>query len=99
MKEIVHDPEAKCDIMGAARFYEAQMSGLGARFLKVLDTTILKIASNPEMHAFCEKPIRSCRVKGFPYRVLFSDEPKHILILAVSHGARRPGWWRYRLER
>lgn len=99
MKDIVHDPEAKRDMIAAARFYEARVTGLSARFLKALDATILKIASNPQLYAFCEKPIRSCRVNGFPYRVLFADELEFVLIVAVSHLARQTGWWRYRLEK
>jgi plasmid stabilization system protein ParE len=98
VKEIVHHPEAKRDMVAAARFYEDPMAALGLRFLKSLDVTILKIASNPKLYAFCEKPIRSCRVNGFPYRVLFVDEPGYVLILAISHLARRVGWWRYRVD-
>ena len=98
MKAIFHDPEAKADAISAALFYDERVVGLGARFLRALDVTILKIARNPQLYAFCEKPIRSCRVNGFPYRVLFADEPEFVLIVAVSHLARRVGWWRYRLE-
>ncbi len=71
MKPIFHDPEAKSDAISAARFYDERVMGLGARLLKALDVAILKIARNPQLYAFCEKPIRSCRVNGFPYRVLF----------------------------
>jgi ParE toxin of type II toxin-antitoxin system, parDE len=99
VKDVVHDPEAKSDLVQAALFYETRVKGLGARFLKAADMTILKIASNPQMYNFCEKPIRSCRVNGFPYRVLFTDESTFVLILAISHLARQVGWWRYRLGR
>jgi toxin ParE1/3/4 len=99
VKEIVHDPEVKCDIIGAARFYEARLAGLGARFLKALDTTIMKVAANPEIYGYCKRPLRSCRVAGFPYRVIFAHETEFVLIVAVSHLARQPEWWDYRLDR
>jgi toxin ParE1/3/4 len=99
VKQIVHDPETQCDIFGAIRFYEDRVPGLGRRFLRALDETIGRIAANPKLHPFYEKPIRSCRIAGFPYRVLFVDERRTLLIVAVSHLARRPGWWRHRLDR
>jgi len=99
VKEIVHDPEAQCDIFGAVRFYEGRVPALGARFLRALDETIVKIARDPQRFAFYEKPVRSSRVPGFPYRVLFADEPEFVLIVAVAHLSRQPRWWRYRTER
>lgn len=84
MKEIVHDPETQCDIFGALRFYEARRPGLGTRFIKAVDKTIVRIAAGPQLFPYYEKPIRSCRVSGFPYRVLFTDEPECIL-LSPSH--------------
>jgi hypothetical protein len=99
VKGIVHDPEVQCDIFGAVRFYEGRVPGLGGRFLRVLDGTIASIARDPQRFGFYEKPIRSLRVPGFPYRVLFADEPGFVVILAVAHLSRQPGWWRYRTER
>ena len=99
MKAIVHDPEVQCDIFGAVRFYEGRVPGLGARFLRALDDTIVRIARDPQRFGFYEKPVRSLRVPGFPYRVLFADEASFVLILAVAHLSRQPGWWRYRTER
>lgn len=99
MKEILHDPETQCDIFGAVRFYDERQRGLGARFVRVVEQTVLRIASDPLRFAYYEKPLRSGRVPGFPYRVVFADEPEFVFIVAVSHLARKPGWWRYRLER
>jgi toxin ParE1/3/4 len=99
VKEIVHDPEVPCDIFGAVRFYEDRVPGLGARFLRALDDTTVRIAGDPQRFGFYVKPIRSVRVPGFPYRVLFTDEAEFVLILAVAHLSRQPGWWRYRTER
>jgi toxin ParE1/3/4 len=98
VKQIAHDPEAQRDIFGAVRFYEDRVPGLGGRFLRILDETMAKIASQPEQFAFFQKPARSCRVHGFPYRVIYVNEPEFVLIVAVSHDARQPNWWRHRLQ-
>jgi hypothetical protein len=42
------------------------------------------------------KEIRG-RARVFPYAVLYSIEDDYILIVAIAHGKRRPGYWRHRL--
>ena len=34
----------------------------------------------------------------FPYAVLYVEKPDHVLILAIAHFKRRPGYWRERLR-
>jgi toxin ParE1/3/4 len=40
--------------------------------------------------------VRFLPVHGFPYRVVFLHEPEVIVVLAVAHSRRRPGYWRDR---
>jgi len=42
--------------------------------------------------------IRAFRFRVFPYSLVVAVEPEMILVVAVSHGRRRPGYWRDRLE-
>jgi hypothetical protein len=35
--------------------------------------------------------------RGFPYVVVYLDEPERVWIVAVMHAKRRPGYWRERL--
>ena len=41
--------------------------------------------------------MRRCLLRVFPYSLLYTIESDFILIVAVMHGKRRPGYWRYRL--
>ncbi len=34
----------------------------------------------------------------FPYSVIFREEANSILILAIAHAKRRPGYWAKRLK-
>jgi len=36
-------------------------------------------------------------ISELPYAVVYRDQPEQIEIVAVAHGARRPGYWRNRL--
>jgi hypothetical protein len=37
--------------------------------------------------------IRKCLLHKFPYKLLYSIEADHILILAVAHQHREPEYW------
>jgi len=37
-------------------------------------------------------------VRVFPYSVLYTVEREFVLIVAIMHGKREPGYWRHRLK-
>ncbi len=37
-------------------------------------------------------------IQRWPYGVLYTIEPEFILVVAVMHGSREPGYWKRRLE-
>jgi hypothetical protein len=49
---------------------------------------------------FMDSPesFRGCLTHVFPHGILYTIEQDHILILAVMHCSREPGYWRYRLR-
>ena len=40
-----------------------------------------------------DTPYRRCVVERFPFVVFFTASPTAILVLAVAHVKRRPGYW------
>jgi hypothetical protein len=44
-------------------------------------------------------PFRRCLVPKFPYSIIFSIEPEFILVVAVAHAKRKPGYWHDRVEK
>ncbi len=45
-----------------------------------------------------EQNVRRCLTHTFPCGILYTIEAESILILAVMHLRRRPGYWRSRLS-
>jgi toxin ParE1/3/4 len=45
-----------------------------------------------------EDDIRRSLTHFFPYAVLYSIEPEYLLIIAVMHCNREPGYWRHRIK-
>jgi hypothetical protein len=45
-----------------------------------------------------EEDIRRYLVRVFPYAILYSVEDDYVLIIAVMHLSREPGYWKDRLK-
>jgi plasmid stabilization system protein ParE len=89
-------PEALAEFRAAAEYYEKQQTDLGSRFVNAVDAAVARIAEAPESWRIVEDDIRRCLTKVFPYAVLYSIEPDYILVVAVMHCRREPGYWRNR---
>jgi toxin ParE1/3/4 len=91
-------PEARLEYREAAAFYETRRSGLGAAFTIEVEAAIERIVRNPNSWRAIEQDVRRCLTHTFPYGILYSIESNSILIIAVMHLHRRPGYWRERLS-
>ena len=98
MKYVFH-PEARLEYREAAVFYETRRKGLGASFTREIETSIGRILEAPERCRLVEQDVRRCLAHVFPYGVFYTVEPDFVLVVAVAHGSRRPGYWQDRLSR
>jgi len=85
---IVIEPQASLDIEGAARWYEAQLTGLGVEFILEVDFAIEKIQNNPKLYLQSYLSARRALLRRFPYAIYFLDNHTEIRILAVLHQVR-----------
>jgi plasmid stabilization system protein ParE len=93
------EPEAAAELRDAAAWYERRRQGLGDEFVDEVKATIEQIGADPMRFARYEgrplkKSVRRALVKRFPYVASFELEIDSIRILSVSHGNRRPGYWK-----
>ena len=96
MRHVFH-PEAAAEFEEAVRFYRERGNKLAARFAATVRAAIRQIIETPERWGFLEEDVRRCFVRVFPYRVLYTVEPDFVLILAIAHDKRAPGYWKHRL--
>ena len=97
MRSAVFHPEAEEELIAAARFYEQQAEGLGGEFIGEVRHTVGRIIAHPESGARFSRGLRRMLVDRFSYTVLYRAEAEQILLVAVMHLHRRPGYWRHRL--
>ena len=89
-------PEALAEYGHAARYYADWQEGLELRFMAAVEHTSHQILEAPERWRILEEDIRRCLTRVFPYAVLYTVEADFVLILAVMHCHREPGYWQHR---
>ncbi|MBI5666294.1 MAG: type II toxin-antitoxin system RelE/ParE family toxin [Nitrospirae bacterium] len=97
MKSLIFLPEAKEEMNEAARYYEAQASGLGVDYLSEVERAVTSISESPELWPKLVGELRRRLVRRFPFGILYYIESKEIIIVAVAHLRRRPGYWKNRI--
>ena len=88
---------AQLELHEAWRWYETQAPGLGARLLQEIREARERILNFPEAWPSLGDGVRRCRLKRFPYGLIYVVLDDEILILAVAHHHREPDYWRKRL--
>ena len=70
---------------------------LALRFIEAVEDTIRRILESPERWRVLDEDVRRCLTYVFPYGVLYTIEAEFILIVAVMHCSREPGYWKRRV--
>ncbi len=102
MVRLIFHPEAKAEFREAAAFYEKRRIGLGQEFFGEVRKIVDKIRRNPLRCSFISPAYRCCRVKRFPYGIVYRVDDGEVFVAAVMHFKRKPGYWKgaaYRPER
>ena len=80
----------------AALFYETANAGLGDDFLDDVQHAINTIREHSELGAKVAFGLRRMLVRRFPFSVIYAVEPELVVVVAVAHQRRRPGFWKGR---
>ena len=89
-------PEAGTELEEASVFYESRMAGLGKSFAAEVQRTVTLIRQFPDTGLLIGPSRHRVLIPRFPYAVVYRRDPDSIVILAISHQRRRPGYWRGR---
>ena len=88
---------AQRELDEAVEYYNAESPGLGDQFLLEVLRTLERIRQYPEAwHPFTQNP-RRCQTRRFPYGVVYQILESELLIVAIAHLHREPGYWRDRI--
>ena len=88
---------AEIEVDEAIAYFDQQREGLGDRFEKDLRDTVSFIAERPLTGKPLTAHVRKFRLRTFRYNVIYVVDGDEVVIVAVAHHRRRPGYWNIRL--
>lgn len=89
-------PSAREELNEAAAFYEAAVPGLGEALLDDVERAIETICEAQRVGASVGRGFRRILLRRFPISVIYAPRDGEIVIVAIAHQRRRPGYWRGR---
>lgn len=95
MKYVFH-PEALAEYAEAVQYYTKQRVDVAQAFINAVEDAVYRIRESPTRWTVIDEDVRRCLTRKFPYGILYTLEPDYILVLAVMHCSREPGYWKNR---
>jgi toxin ParE1/3/4 len=95
MKYVFH-PEALTEYAEAVQHYADQRTEIAQVFINAVEDAVYRIRESPKRYVVIDEDVQRCMIRKFPYGILYTIEPDYILILAVMHYSREPGYWKNR---
>lgn len=95
MKPVRFVPQARRELHAAARWYNSRAPGLRADLVSRVDAVLERIVQAPqEFPIWRSGPYRKARLERFKaYNVFFRERETDIVVVALAHGRRKPGYW------
>lgn len=85
--------EARMEFLAEVAFYNNERPGLGSRFAGAVEEAAARAVAFPLAGSLAIANTRRVIVKGFPFSLFYRPVGDGIVIFAVTHHARRPGYW------
>ena len=97
-RDVRIDSSASDELAAAVRWYEEQRPGLGRELLTAVDAAIELIGQQPYIGtaAYPDPQRRRAVVQRFPYQLVYQIADAEIVVVAIAHLKRRPGYWKHR---
>jgi len=92
-------PEALVEYEAAALYYAERDPAVAQRFVAAVEDAIDRILDSPTRWRVLDEDVRRCLTRVFPYGVLYTIEPEFVLIVAIMHCSREPGYWKRRVTK
>jgi toxin ParE1/3/4 len=90
-------PLARAELYRVAEWYDVRRLGLGDQFFAEIDVAMAQMRDFPGAQPLIAHDCRRMLLDRFPYSLIYQQAGSEtLLIIAVAHNKRRPGYWRRR---
>lgn len=90
---------ARDEFKEAVDYYERQRRGLGDELENEVFAALARASLDPSSYESFDAGIFRIPVQRFDYNIYYAVEEDTLVIAAVMHNRRRPGYWKRRLRR
>ena len=88
---------AQIELDEAIEYYNYEMPGLGDNFLTEILNALDRAGKFPDAWQPCSKRTRRCKVRRFPYGIIYQILENEIIIVAIANLHRKPEYWKSRI--
>jgi len=89
-------PDAVLEGAAAHAWYAERSPAAAVALVTELDAAVEAIVEQPTRWPRYLYGTRRYLLRRFPYAVVYREQTGSILVVAIAHGSRRPGYWRDR---
>jgi toxin ParE1/3/4 len=93
----VYHPAAEAEYHEAIQYYRNVRPELGQVFVREIESAVERARVFPTRHPRISGELRRVLTRRFSYMVVFEILNDRILVWAVAHTRREPGYWKSRL--
>jgi plasmid stabilization system protein ParE len=90
-------PEAEKEYAEAVRYYLEISPQLAAGFVAEVEHGVKTICRRPLAWRIIDRDVRRYLIHRFPFGLYYEYEAERVIIWAVMHLSRKPGYWESRL--
>lgn len=89
---------ARREYLAEITYYTETEPGAGTRFADAVEAAAARAIAFPLAGAPLGSGTRRVLLKGFPFSLVYRPENNGIVIVALAHHSREPGYWQSRLR-
>jgi hypothetical protein len=89
---------ARREFLAEVIHYNKEQPGLGARFTAAVEEATARALAFPLAGSTAPKNTRRVFLKDFPFAVVYRPASDGIIVFALAHHSRRPGYWLLRVQ-
>ncbi len=86
--------QARRDFDESFDWYAKRSQAAAEQFVIAVDQALARIAKQPNLYGRIDAQHQACRLFKFPFSLVFAVRSDCILIVAIAHDRRQPGYWR-----
>jgi plasmid stabilization system protein ParE len=89
-------PQAEQEYLTALAWYRERSLIAAIKFESAFDQAVGKIMEAPQRWPIYVADFRKYTLRQFPFGIVYQEFSSEVVIFAVAHSRRRPGYWRDR---